>query len=344
MRCLYIACVYLHRFVCVRGSHDNTQTGSGTAGAAVRATHTPTVTHKGGYRCRNHASTSHVRPADGGEVVFSRFASAHATFVSQPPPQTTGVAHTQTHRPKHTTLHTRVSHTLTLSEPEHKYANPPWHDNTFVHFFRKHGSQSCRRRSRLVLTQEGESGASSWWRLSFYCCEERNNGRAACDTHSQNSPALFLNAGKYCFYSGSMQPAALCLSVWLQMQLHVVEADYSIFRTEMFREAAVVRPHRWETTETLLWFPSRATFCLNDDTRPLRPGGCLGTSADLVLLSSTTPRETITNRHDSQPSGPTIRTSHQPSEPTMRPNHQPSEPAINHQNQPGYPTINHQNQ
>lgn len=69
-------------------------------------------------------------------------------------------------------------------------------------FPEKRGSQSCRRCSRLVLTQEGKSGASSWRRISFYCCKESNKGRAACDTRSQNSPALLLNAGNILFLFG----------------------------------------------------------------------------------------------------------------------------------------------
>lgn len=101
------------------------------------------------------------------------------------------------------------SHTLALSdgrlhpEPEHKYAKS--HRGTTTRrssFPEKRGSQSCRRCSRLVLTQEGKSGASSWRRISFYCCKESNKGRAACDTRSQNSPALLLNAGNILFLFG----------------------------------------------------------------------------------------------------------------------------------------------
>lgn len=67
----------------------------------------------------------------------------------------------------------------------------------------------------------------------FLLLQGRQRGRAACDKHSQNSPALFLKAGNILFLFG-VDATGGTLCVWpsrgsrtqLQTQLHVVEAKY----------------------------------------------------------------------------------------------------------------------
>lgn len=204
------------------------------------------------------APRTYVQPAEG-KLCFLVSPRHTQPPSPKPPPQTTGVAHTNTLAQTHNVSHDSLTllfffsllsytHTRRLAVTSKVRTRKPATARRHVcPVFQK----ARRRRPNLSPSQPPRShtGGKIWGLqlvlAGFLLLQGRQRGRAACDTLSQNSPALFLKAGNILFLFG-VDATGGTLCVWPHVG---AERSFrrsfmwwrpSIFRIHMFRESAVV--------------------------------------------------------------------------------------------------------